>query len=200
MDVCKNLYDPMEVIDLAKDLYRPKKHLNQKLNQWTKLRKEEDAISKRTWQSFNQDVIETLGDLSYLTHELKNENKKKLIDRLNWKSFTSPHYDLQNFEDKDNAFDLSELHENDTFSVVDIMFYNGETIYNGESMLSKGVHREHQHDDDERRSISESEGDTRRVILYTPKLVGRETKLKALRSIFGKMNSTFPHSTRVAFI
>ena len=135
MDVCKDLYDPLKVIDLAKDLHTPKKYFNQKLNQWTKLRKEEDAISKRTWQCFNQPVIKTLGDLSYLTHKLKNENKKKLIDSLKWNYFTSPHYDLQNFEDKDNAFDLSELHENETFSVVDIMFYHGETIYNTESML-----------------------------------------------------------------
>ena len=117
------------------------------------------------------------------------KTKKKLID-VNWECFTSPNFDLQNFKDKDKFFDLSALHESDTFSVVDIMFYNGETIYNSESMLSKGVHREHQHDDDERRSISESEGDTRRVILYTTKFVGRETKLKALRSIFGKMNAT----------
>jgi len=113
-----------------------------------------------------------------------------LIDDVNWECFTSPNFDLQNFKDKDKFFDLSALHESDTFSVVDIMFYNGETIYNGESMLSKGVHREHQHDDDERRSISESEGDTRRVILYTPKFVCKETKLKALRNIFGKMNAT----------
>ena len=126
----------MPWIDLAKDLYRPKKHINQKLKQWTNLQKEEDAISKRTWQCFKQPVIKTLGDLSYLTHKLKNENKKKLIDSLKWNYFTSPHYDLQNFEDKDNAFDLSELHENETFSVVDIMFYHGETIYNTESMLS----------------------------------------------------------------
>ena len=78
MDVFEDLYDPIEVIDVAKDLFRSKKHFNQKLNQWTKLREEEDAISKRTWQSFKQNVIETLGDLSYLTHKLKNENKKKL--------------------------------------------------------------------------------------------------------------------------
>ena len=187
MDVCKDLYEPIDVIDLAKDLFRSKKNFNQKLNQWTKLCKEEDAISKRTWQSFNQDVIETLGDLSYLTHKLKNENKKKLIDRLNWNSFSSPHYDVQNFEHKDNAFDLSELHENDTFSVVDIMFYNGETIYNTESMLSKGVH---EHDDDESRSTSESKEDTRRVILYAPKFVGKESKLKALGNIFGKLSAT----------
>ena len=64
------------------------------------------------------------------------------------------------------------------------MFYNGETIYNTESMLSKGVH---EHDDDERRCTSESKGDTRRVILYTPKFVGKESKLKALENIFGKM-------------
>ena len=72
MDVRKDLYGPKEVIDLAKDLYKPKKHFNQKLNQWTRLRKEEDAISKRTWRCFNQPVIETLGDLSYLTYKLKN--------------------------------------------------------------------------------------------------------------------------------
>ena len=48
MDVGKDLYDPIEVIDLAKDLHTPKKYFNQKLNPWTKLRKEEDAISKRT--------------------------------------------------------------------------------------------------------------------------------------------------------
>ena len=75
MDVFKDLYDPLKVIDLAKDLHTPKKYFNQKLNPWTKLRKEEDAISKRTWQCFKQDVIETLGDLSYLTHKLKNNNK-----------------------------------------------------------------------------------------------------------------------------
>ena len=79
------------MIDLAKDLYRPKKHINQKLKQWTNLQREEDAISKRTWQCFKQPVIETLGDLSYLTHKLKNENKKKLIDSLKWNYFTSPH-------------------------------------------------------------------------------------------------------------
>ena len=80
MDVFKDLYDPIEVIDVAKDLFRSKKNFSQKLEPWTRLRKEEDAISKRTWQCFNQDVIETLGDLSYLTHKLKNNNKKKLMD------------------------------------------------------------------------------------------------------------------------
>ena len=70
------------------------------------------------------------------------------------------------------------------------MFYNGESIYNGESMSSKGVHCEHQDDDDERRSKSESEGDTRGVILYTPKFVVKETKFKALGNILGKMNAS----------
>ena len=88
-----------------------------------------------------------------------------MIDDVNWECFTSPNFDLQNFKDKDKFFDLSELYGNDTFSVVDIMFYNGKSICNGESMSSKGVHCEHQDDDDERRSISESEGDTRRVII-----------------------------------
>ena len=190
MDVGKDLYGPLDVIDVAKGLSSGSYNINRELNPWTKLEGQNDAVSKKTWQCFNQNVIETLGDLSYLTHKLNNEDKKRLIDDVNWECFTSPNFDLQNFKDKDKFFDLSALHESDTFSVVDIMFYNGETIYNGESMLSKGVHREHQHDDDERRSISESEGDTRRVILYTPKFVGRETKLKALRSIFGKMNAT----------
>ena len=71
-----------------------------------------------------------------------------MIDDVNWECFTSPNFDLQNFKDKDKFFDLSALHESDTFSVVDIMVYNGETI------LSNEVHCEHQHDDDERRSIS----------------------------------------------
>ena len=82
------------------------------------------------------------------------------------------------------------MHENETFSVVDIMFYHGETIYNTESMLSPPIHSEHEHDEDERHSTSESKGDTRRVILYTPKFVGKESKLKALENIFGKMSAT----------
>ena len=77
------------------------------------------------------------------------------------------------------------------------MFYNGKSICNGESMSSKGVHCEHQDDDDERRSISESEGDTRRVILYTPKFVGKETKVKALGNIFCKMNASVGKRNRL---
>ena len=76
------------------------------------------------------------------------------------------------------------------FSVVDIMFYNGETIYNTESMLFPPIHCKHEHEEDERRSTSESKGDTRRVILYTPKFVGKASKWKALGNIFGKMSAS----------
>ena len=52
------------------------------------------------------------------------------------------------------------------------------------------MHSGDEDDEDERHSTSESKGDTRRVILYTPKFVGKESKLKALENIFGKMSAT----------
>lgn len=51
-----------------------------------------------------------------------------MIYGLNWECFKSSDYELQNYEDNDNLCDVSALHKNHTFSVVDIMFYNDETI------------------------------------------------------------------------
>ena len=123
MDVGKGLYGPLDVIDVAKGLSSGSYNINRELNPWTKLEGQNDAVSKKTWQCFNQDVIETLGDLCYLTNKLNNQDKKRLIADVNWECFSSPNFDLQNFKDKDNFFVLSELYENNTFSVVDIMFY-----------------------------------------------------------------------------
>ena len=63
---------------------------------------------------------------------------------LHCERFNSSHYELQNFEDNDSLYDLSALQKNDTFSVVDIIVYNGETI------LSNELHCQHQHDDEKR--------------------------------------------------
>ena len=87
MDVGKVLYGPLDVIDVAKGLSSGSYNINTELNPWTKLEGQNDAVSKKTWQCFNQDVIETLGDLSYLTHKLNNEDKKRLIDDVNWECF-----------------------------------------------------------------------------------------------------------------
>ena len=76
MDVGKDLYGPLDVIDVAKGLSSGSYNINKELNPWTKLEGQNDAVSKKTWQCFNQNVIETLGDLSYLTHKLNNEDKK----------------------------------------------------------------------------------------------------------------------------
>ena len=76
MDVVKDLYGPLDVIDVAKGLSSGSYNINKELNPWTKLEGQNDAVSKKTWQCFNQDVIETLGNLSYLTHKLNNEDKK----------------------------------------------------------------------------------------------------------------------------
>ena len=184
MDVRKHFYCPLEVIDIAKNLCSGSSRFKDVLKQWDRLEGRNDAKSKRIWRCFNQDIIETLGDVCYLTHKLKNEEKRKLIGGLHWECFKSPDYELQNFEDNDSLYDLSALHKNDTFSVVDIIVYNGETI------LSNELHCQHQHDDDERPSTSESEGNTRRVILYTPKFVDIQSKVKALGDIFGKFIAT----------
>ena len=63
MDVGKDLYGLLDVIDVAKGLSSGSYNINRELNPWTKLEGQNDAVSKKTWQFFNQNVIETLGDL-----------------------------------------------------------------------------------------------------------------------------------------
>ena len=63
MDVSNDLYGPLDVIDVAKGLSSGSYNINRELNPWTKLEGQNDAVSKKTWQFFNQNVIETLGDL-----------------------------------------------------------------------------------------------------------------------------------------